>query len=302
MSEIVTREIIGLAQKSKWQKILEVTKTLVKKTLKNRAGYTVVALDAIINNKKREEFSDLIQSVDDLNKLDGISSFSMLSLYQFTDTSSDHINISHQDGIIILIAKYMGPAIEHHEYFDFMVHMDPLQDPYFTYGTGKILNCTDMLDLINKNREIKEKTIKSSKATIKKEKKESESKDKKEQEVQNIEALTYEKLKGKNAEWGGTETKTFIAWKKRISDKYTTDTGKGAYYRGNPTKNYINYLEKLSKPTLKKKPVVKKSASKKKKTPKKPTPKKKTVPKKGATKKKSTSKKTTAKKKSSSKK
>ena len=280
MSEIVTREIIGLAQKSKWHKILEVIKTLVKNTLDKKAGYVVVALDAIINKKKREEFSYIIQSVNDLKNLDEIDSFSMLSLYQYTDTSSDHINVSQQDGIIILIAKYMGPAIKHHEYFDFMVHMDPIQDPYFTYGSGQILSCADMLELINKNRKIKEKTTKPLKAKIPKKATEPESKDKKEIEIQNIEALTYEKLKGKNAEWRGTETKAFSDWKTRISKKYTQDTGKGAYYKGNPTNSYIKYLEELSKPKKKK------TAQKKKTIPKKTAQKKKAVPKKTTSKKK----------------
>ncbi len=307
MSEIVTREIIGLAQKSKWHKILEVIKTLVKNTLNNKAGYILVALDALINKRKRQELSFLIQSVNDLKKLDEIESFSMLSLYQYTDTSSDHINISQQDGIIILIAKYMGPAIEHHEYFDFMVHMDPIYDPYFTYGRGQILSCADMLELMNKNRKSNEKTNKPIKAEITRKTTEPESKAKKEIDSQNIEALIYEKLKGKNAEWGGTETKAFSVWKMGIAKKYSQNTGKGAYYKGNPTKNYKKYLEELSKPkkkkivqkktTVNKKTVPKKAATKKKSVPKKITVKKKTVPKKAATKKKSVPKKITTKKK-----
>ena len=308
MSEIVTREIIGLAQQSKWHNILEVIKTLVKNTLNKKAGYILVALDALINKRKRQEFSFLIQSVNDLKKLDEISSFSMLSLYQYTDTSSDHINISQQDGIIILIAKYMGPAIDHHEYFDFMVHMDPIHDPFFTYGSGQILSCADMLELINKNRKMNEITKKPIKAKIPKQTTEPKSKAKKEIESQNIEALVYEKLKGKNAEWSGNETKAFSAWKKRIAKKYSQETGKGAYYKGNPTKNYTIYLEGLSKPenkkkgpkmtTVKNKTVPKKTAAKKKSMPKKATTKKKPVPKKAATNKKSVPKKSTTKKKS----
>ena len=70
MSEIITREIIGLAQKSKWKKIKEFIKALVKNTLKKNAGYSLVALDVYINNTKKKEFSDLIHSHKDLDKID----------------------------------------------------------------------------------------------------------------------------------------------------------------------------------------------------------------------------------------
>ena len=75
-----------------------------------------------INHTKKQEFSCLIHSYKDLYKIDEINSFSNLSLYQYTDTSTDHISISQQNGIIILMAKYMGPAAKDYKYFDFMVN------------------------------------------------------------------------------------------------------------------------------------------------------------------------------------
>lgn len=261
MSEIVTREIIGLAQKSKWNKIKEFIKALVKNTLKKNAGYTLVALDVDINKTKKQEFSDLIHSYKDLDKIDEINSFSNLSLYQYTDTSTDHISISQQNGIIILIAKYMGAAANHYEYFDFMVHMDPIRDPFFTYGSGEFLSCSEMLKLIKKNKQVKNETTKKektkdkkakdskSKPKITKIKAKSKPKQKNERiKTENIESLTYKNLKGKSAIWGGTETKAFTAWKKKINNKYKKDTGKTAYYKGYPTKNYEKYLIGLSNP------------------------------------------------------
>ncbi|MBA7623866.1 hypothetical protein ES703_31265 [subsurface metagenome] len=157
-----------------------------------------------------------------------------------------------------------------------MVHMDPIHDPFFTYGSGEILSCSEMLKSIEKNKQMKNKTSKKeiakgkksrdskSKPKITKIKAKSKPKQKNERiKSENIESLTYENLKGKKAIWGGTETKAFTAWKMKINNIYKKDTGKIAYYKGKPTKNYGKYLADLSNPR-KRKTYKKKSIPKKK--------------------------------------
>ena len=63
--------------------------------------------------------------------------------------------------------------------------------------------------------------------------------------IQDLEALVFEKLKGKNAVWSGSETKTFQNWKVNLKNKYRKESGNIAYYKGKPTKKYSQHLENL---------------------------------------------------------
>lgn len=256
MSEIITtREIIGIAHKSKWKEIKEFIKALVKITLNKEAGYALVVLDGTIQKKRKKEFSYLIQSNNQIKKIDEISSFGTLSLYQYTETSNDHINISQQNGVIILITKYMGPAINHHEYFDFAVHLDPIHDPFFTDSSGRVLSCSDIIKVINPTMKPKEKQSKTKpaktkkrkpkKSKAKKGKAKSQPKQKKIIQNKNFEATIFEKLTGKKAIWGGNETKAYKSWKEKTLNKFKKEVERIAYYNGKPTTKYAAYLETL---------------------------------------------------------
>ncbi|MFX0071155.1 MAG: hypothetical protein ACFFAO_08695, partial [Candidatus Hermodarchaeota archaeon] len=153
--------------------------------------------------------------------------------------------------------------LNYQKFFDFSVHVDALNDPVFSNGAGKILNCSDILKVMNNGSDNE----------LKLQEKEKNSEIKKELEIQGIEQYTFEKLFDKQALWGGVETKTFKKWKEKVTSKYRNETGKTSYYKGKPTKNYEKYLENLydKKPNKKKKAKPKKSStSKPSKSSKKP--------------------------------
>ena len=79
-----------------------------------------------------------------------------------------------------------------------------------------------------------------SKETGKKEQKKEEVKEK---EV-DLEVKVFEKMTGKNAIWGGSETKHFQEWKEETITRFREKTGKNPYYKGKLTTNYYKkYLE-----------------------------------------------------------
>ncbi|TFG07000.1 MAG: hypothetical protein EU539_06140 [Promethearchaeota archaeon] len=250
MSEEITREIIGLTRKSKWNQLKGFIRNIIKETLKRNAGYSLVALDAQLGSKKRAEYNSSIKSKRDTEKIMQIRKFSNLSLYQYSNTSSDHISLSQNGEVITFIAKYFGPSLNYQHYFDFSIHLDAISDPVFSNGNGKALSSSEFLKSINNHVKDKKKKSKPRKKTTKKQ-----------QRVgpEDIEKIIFEKLHEKKAIWGGSETKKFKKWKGKISAKYHDETGNNAYYRGKPTRNFQNYLNSLSK----KKSVQKKSLKKK---------------------------------------
>ncbi len=237
MSEESLREVIGLAKKSKWNQIKKYIKFIVQETLKKEVGYSLTALDVSINGKKKSKFNFLINNKDKINEIDKINSFKHLTLYQSTQISNNLIDISQNNGTIIVLAKYFGPNQNNHQIFDFSVHLDALDEPFFTIGNGKKINCSEVLHIINKITEpiVKTGTRKTKKELNKVEK----------PKIQDLEALVFEKLKGKNAVWSGSETKTFQNWKVKLKNKYRKESGNIAYYKGKPTKKYSQHLENL---------------------------------------------------------
>ena len=237
MSEESLREVIGLAKKSKWNQIKKYIKFIVQKTLKKEVGYSLTALDVTINGKKKSKFNFLINNKDKINEIDKINSFKHLTLYQPTQISNNLIDISQNNGTIIVLAKYFGPSQNNHQIFDFSVHLDALDEPFFTIGNGKKINCSEVLHIINKKTE---PIVKTGTRKIKKELNKVEK-----PKIQDLEALVFEKLKGKNAVWSGSETKTFQNWKAKLKNKYRKESGNIAYYKGKPTKKYSQHLENL---------------------------------------------------------
>ena len=141
MSEELTREIIGLAHKSKWVRVKEFIKLVVEKTLKEDTGYFVLALDAVIKKKRTAEYDILITKKAQIKEIDDVDDFSNFSLYQISETTNDHISVSKENNVIIVLSKYFGPEVDHAKFFDFTVHLDSLNNPFFSDGTGNIISC-----------------------------------------------------------------------------------------------------------------------------------------------------------------
>ena len=248
MSEETFREIIGIAKKSKWNQIKKFIRFIIGNTLKKDAGYS---LTVSFNGKKQPKYNQIIKNKEKIKVIDKIIDFNNLSLYQATHNSNNHINISQNNGTIIVLAKYLGPSLNNHHIFDFSVNLDALNDPFFTIGNGKKINCSEILKIINKRATPIKK--------IKKEVTKKESKGVKDTKILNIEAFIFEKLTEKNAIWNGSETKAFQNWKVKIKNKYRIETGNITYYKGKPTKKFSQYLESLykSKDNKKKKLTIK---------------------------------------------
>jgi len=268
MPEDSLREIIGLAKKSKWIQIKKFVKLIIEKTLKKEAGYNLTALDVSINGKNKSKYSTLIKNKENIKEIDKISDFSHLSLYQTTQSSNNLIDLSKINGTIIVLAKYLGPLVENHQVFDFSVHLDTIDEPFFTIGSGRKINGSEILEIINKNTK---PIIKTKKEILKK-----KSKQVKDPEINNLEAFVFEKLTNKKAIWNGSETNSFQNWKAKIKNKYRIETGKITYYKEKPTKQFSLYLENLinkrpiknTKPIIKTKKDILKKKSKQVKDPK----------------------------------
>jgi len=148
---IDTKEIIGIARKGQWEKIKEFIKEILNQTVKKEAGYVLVALDTKLKNSKEQELSAMVQNKKDSQVLDPIEEFSMLSLYQSNIDTNDVISITMEKDLIVMLAKYMGPHIDHVKLFDFSVQVDSSNDPIFTtLIKNEVLSCRDMINLINK--------------------------------------------------------------------------------------------------------------------------------------------------------
>ncbi len=237
MSEESLREIIGIARKTKWNQIKKFIKFIVRNTLKRDAKYSLTALDVSVNGKKKLKYDQIIKNKEEIKTIDKIVDFDHLSLYQATPTANNHINLSQNNGTIIVLAKYWGPGFNELQAFDFSVNLDALDHPFFTIGNGKKINCSEILKIISNRTDSLPKS--------KKERSKKEVIEEKDIEIKDIEAYFFEKLTGKNAIWNGEETKTFHSWKAKTKNKYRVETGKISHYKGKPTKQYSVYLDSL---------------------------------------------------------
>jgi hypothetical protein len=233
MSEESLREIIGIARKTKWKQIQKFIKFIIENTLKRNAEYRITALDVSINGVKKPKYDQIIKNKEQIKGIDH------LSLYQATPTANNHISLSQNNGTIIVLAKYWGPEFNEHQSFDFSVNLDALDEPFFTIGNGKKVNCSEILKIFSTKAKPQLKTQK----IVQKEKKE----EVKDTEIKDIEIFVFEKLTNKNAIWNETETKSFQTWKAKTKNKYHIDTGKITHYKGSPTKQFTLYLKSLVK-------------------------------------------------------
>ncbi|MHA1257585.1 MAG: hypothetical protein ACTSPS_18510, partial [Promethearchaeota archaeon] len=62
MSEIIPREIIGIAKASEWNNIKLFLKAILELTLDTDEEYSLIAHNASINNKKHEEYDVQIKT------------------------------------------------------------------------------------------------------------------------------------------------------------------------------------------------------------------------------------------------
>ncbi|MFX0186094.1 MAG: hypothetical protein ACFE8A_00005 [Candidatus Hodarchaeota archaeon] len=270
MSESIPKEIIGIAHESEWNHIKQFLKALLEITLDNDEEYSLIALNASINNKKHEEYDAQIKTKAQIEQLLSIKDFEKISLYQYSEYKRNIINLSKDKQVIVLTAQYMGPEIDHTNYFDFAIYLDSFDLPYFSDNKGNVFECHEIMEIISKFKPGAAKKVKKRVRP-------------KKPEIFKSEVDTYERITEKNAIWGNppAETKAFQKWKMRVHKNFREETGGLPYYKGKTTQKYEIFLNDLSGKTIveelpPKKPKVKKPA-KKKPAKKKPATKKSTV-------------------------
>ena len=228
MSESIPKEIIGIAKASEWNHIKHFIKALLELTLDKGEEYSFLALNASINNKKHEEYDTQIKNKDQIQLLTSITDFEKISLYQYSEYKRNIINLSKDKQVIVFTAQYMGPEIDHTNYFDFAIYLDSFDHPYFSDNKGNIFDCHELMEIISKFKpDAMKKVIKRGKP--------------KKPETSKSEIDTYERLTEKNAIWSEHETKTFQKWKIRIQKKFREETGGVPYYKGKITQKYKIY-------------------------------------------------------------
>jgi histone H1/5 len=281
MSENIPREIIGIVKASEWNNIKLFLKAILELTLDSDEEYSLIAHNASIDNKKREEYDVQIKTKAQIELLYSITDFEKVSLYQNSEYKRNIINISKDKKVIVLTAQYMGPEIDHTNYFDFAIYLDSFELPYFSDNKGNVFECHEIMDIINKfkpeaPKKVRKRILSKKPITYK------------------SEVETYKILSEKNAILTGHETIAFQKWKMRNHKEFGEKTGGLPYYKGKTTQKYESYLNNLVKKTVAKKPPARKPAKKKSVAKKKPIAKK-LIPKKLAKKKPVTKKKPVAK-------
>jgi len=273
MSESIPKEIIGIAYASEWNHIKQFIKALLEMTLNSEEEYSLIVLNAFINNKRYEEYDVQIKSKAQIKLLSSITNFEKISLYQNSEYRRNIINVSKNKNVIVLTAQYMGPEIDHTNYFDFAIYLDSFDLPYFSDNKGNLFECYEIIEIMRRFKPKGPEKVKKPKPS-------------KKLENFKTEVGTYEKITTRKAIWGGSETRAFQKWKMRVQKEFREKTGGFPFYKGKITKKYDLYLNNLIKKSISKqappkkskarKPTVKKSTVKKS-TVKKPTVKKPTV-------------------------
>ncbi len=285
MFESIPKEIIGIAYAAEWDNIKQFVKALISLTLDSEEVYSLIALNAIINKKKYEEYDVQIKTKAQIKLLTNIKEFEKITLYQYSEYKRNIIKISKDKDVIVLTAQYMGPEIDHSNYFDFSIYLDSFNLPYFSDNKGNVFECRELMEIIRNfkpkiKKKVKEtkktKKPKTQKSTVRKVTPKS-SVNKEKSAVKNLtpkdmESSTYKNLTGKNSIYGGTITKAFDNWKLETHKKFQQKLGGKPYYKGVPTKKYKLYLNSLVKPSISKKTSPKKPKTQKS-TVRKVTPK-----------------------------
>jgi hypothetical protein len=234
MSESIPKEIIGIAKASEWNHIKEFIKALLGMTLDEDEEYSLIALNALINNKKLEEYDTKIKTKDEIKIIDSINDFEKISLYQQSEFRRNIITLSKDNEVIVLTTNYMGPEIDHTNYFDFAIYLDSFDVPYFSDNRGNVFNCSEIIKMVDRlEPESPKKQIKP-----------------KMQELpapSDLEKSVFEKTTGNNATWNDKETQPFLKWKLKTHKAFQEKTGGMPYYRGKITQNYEKFLNRIPK-------------------------------------------------------
>ena len=284
MSESIPKEIIGIAKTSEWNNIKQFLKAILELTLDLDEEYSLIAHNALINNKKHKEYDAQIKTKAQIELLYSISDFEKISLYQYSEYKRNIINISKEKQVIVLTAQYMGPEIDHTNYFEFAIYLDSFNLPYFSDNKGNVFECHEIMDIISKFKPEAPKKVLNRKMS-------------EQPRTYKSEVEIYKRLSKKDAIWSGQETKAFQKWKMRSHKEFREKTGGLPYYKEKTTQKYESYLNNLVKNPVAKKGLPKKPAKKKPVVKKKPVAKKPPAKKKPVVKKKTVAKKPPAKKK-----
>ncbi len=250
MYESIPKEIIGIAYASEWDHIKQLIKALLNMTLDSEEEYSLIALNAIINNKRYEEYDVQIKSKAQIKLLSSITDFEKISLYQYSEYKRNIINVSKDKNVIVFIAQYMGPEIDHTNYFDFAIYLDSFDLPYFSDNKGNVFECHEIIEIMRRFKPKAPKKVKKLEPP-------------KKLNTFKSEVETYERITKKNAIWRGSETKTFQKWKMRVNKEFREKTGGFPYFKGKITQKYDLYLNNLIKKPVSKKTPPKKSTVKK---------------------------------------
>ena len=250
MFESIPKEIIGIAYSSKWDNIKQFIEALLNMTLDSEEKYSLIAFNAIINNKRYEEYDVQIQSKAEIKLLSSITDFEKISLYQYSEYKRNIINVSKDKNVIVFIAQYMGPEIDHTNYFDFAIYLDSFDLPYFSDNKGNVFECHEIIEIIRRFEPKAPKKVKKPEPP-------------KKVNPFKSEVETYERITKKKAIWRGNETKTFQKWKMGVHKEFREKTGGFPYYKEKITKKYELYLNNLIKKPVSKKTPPKKSTVKK---------------------------------------
>ncbi len=246
MFESIPKEIIGIAYSSKWDNIKQFIEALLNMTLDSEEKYSLIAFNAIINNKRYEEYDVQIQSKAEIKLLSSITDFEKISLYQYSEYKRNIINVSKDKNVIVFIAQYMGPEIDHTNYFDFAIYLDSFDLPYFSDNKGNVFECHEIIEIIRRFEPKAPKKVKKPEPP-------------KKVNPFKSEVETYERITKKKAIWRGNETKTFQKWKMGVHKEFREKTGGFPYYKEKITKKYELYLNNLIKKPVSKKTPPKKS-------------------------------------------
>jgi hypothetical protein len=224
------KELICLSRKSKWKPIRQFLKEFISLTLTKGLPYELIVISDKDNGSGEESVKNYrIEKNKDLKTIDKIKEFESLSIYQFNNYYENNLYLTTNENAIIFFAKYMSDITNDIELecFDFIIMLDSTSNPVFLSNTGDQVDYRSIIDLFNH--------FDSKAALIHLE----------DIADEDLEPFIFEQISGRNAVWGGSETKAYTQWKDEIADLFRSSTGKYSYYGGRLTKKYRGYLEKL---------------------------------------------------------
>jgi hypothetical protein len=230
MSDTLPKEIIALAREEKWKEVRGFIKNFIELTLKSDLPYDITLINGTKSGKSNDSVVEYqIEKQNDIDILDDIEDFDTLSIYQFNQHYENNLYLKRNQEAIIFFAKYMSGITDKIELecFEFIIMLDSTSNPVFLSNSGSKVNYNRILEVFEGFEQGKEV------------------KDVEDIPGNELEAFVFEQITGRNAVWGGSETKAFKEWKEAVTDLYTSETGNYSYYSGSLTKKYRKFLERM---------------------------------------------------------